>query len=252
MSILDGLNPAQQDAVTHVEGPLLILAGPGSGKTRVISHRIAYLVEECGVRAPEIMAVTFTNKAARELRDRVEALLGPDARSLTLGTFHAVCSRILRIDGEQIGVPRSFVIFDDSDQMALMKRIVNDLGLDIKQFPPRAILSVISRQKSELISAEAFANKVTSYFEEVTARAYQRYQAQLNENAALDFDDIIMRTVELLRDVPDVQERYQDRYQHVMVDEFQDTDVSQYVLARLLAPPPSSSICVVGDPDQSI
>ncbi|MGE3984637.1 MAG: ATP-dependent helicase [Dehalococcoidia bacterium] len=252
MSILDGLNSAQIDAVTHVDGPLLILAGPGSGKTRVISHRIAYLVQECGVRAGEIMAVTFTNKAARELRERVENILGNDAKALTLGTFHAVCSRILRIDGEQIGVPRSFVIFDDSDQMALMKRIVSDFGMDPKQFPPRAILSVISRQKSELIGPEAFSSKVTSYFEEVTARAYQRYQAQLNENAALDFDDIIMRTVELLRDVPDVQERYQERYQHVMVDEFQDTNVSQYVLARLLAPPPSSNICVVGDPDQSI
>ncbi len=252
MSILDGLNPAQTDAVTHVEGPILILAGPGSGKTRVISHRIAYLVDECGVGAHQIMAVTFTNKAARELRDRVESILGGAAQGLTLGTFHAVCSRILRIDGENIGVPRSFVIFDDSDQMALMKRIVTDFGMDPKQFPPRAILSVISKSKSELIGPEAFGAKVTSYFEEVAARAYQRYQAQLTENAALDFDDIIMRTVELLRDADDVRARYQDRYQHVMVDEFQDTNVSQYILARLLAPPPSSNICVVGDPDQSI
>jgi DNA helicase-2/ATP-dependent DNA helicase PcrA len=148
--ILAGLNPAQLEAVTHADGPLLILAGPGSGKTRVIAHRIAYLVSETGVAPPRIMAVTFTNKAARELRDRVEGLLGPVARGLTLGTFHAVCARILRVDGEAIGVPRGFVIFDDGDQMALMKRICAEYSLEPRQYPPRAILSVISRAKSEL------------------------------------------------------------------------------------------------------
>ncbi len=252
MSILEGLNPAQQDAVIYVEGPLLILAGPGSGKTRVISHRIAYLVSEMGVAPGRIMAVTFTNKAARELRDRVEGLLGGAARSLTLGTFHAVCSRILRVDGEQIGVPRSFAIYDDADQMSIMKRIVGDFGLDPKQYPPRAILSVISKAKSELVSASAYGQKVNSYFEEIVSRAYQRYQAQLTENNALDFDDILMKTVELLREVDEVRERYQDRYEQVLIDEFQDTNVAQYVLARLIAPPPDSNICVVGDPDQSI
>jgi DNA helicase-2/ATP-dependent DNA helicase PcrA len=249
---LEGLNPAQLEAVTHSGGPLLILAGPGSGKTRVIAHRIAHLIGERKVPPGRVMAVTFTNKAARELRDRVESLLGTVARGVTLGTFHAVCSRILRIEGETIGVPRSFAIYDDADQMALMKRAVTEYSLDPRQYPPRPILSVISRAKSELLGPEAFSQSVTSYFEEIVARLYQRYQAMLTENAALDFDDIIMKTVELLRERPEVLERYQDRYSHVLVDEFQDTNVAQYVLARLLAPPPDASICVVGDPDQSI
>jgi DNA helicase-2/ATP-dependent DNA helicase PcrA len=252
MSVLEGLNPAQHDAVVHAEGPLLILAGPGSGKTRVIAHRIAHLIGEQGYAPGRIMAVTFTNKAARELRDRVETLLGPEARGITLGTFHAVCSRILRIDGETIGVPRSFVIYDDGDQMALMKRICNEYALEPRQYPPRAILSVISKGKSELLDPEAYSKKVASYFEEIVSRCYGRYQAMLAENSALDFDDIIMKTVELLRDHQDVQEKYMDRYQHVLVDEFQDTNVAQYVLAKAIAPPPDANICVVGDPDQSI
>ena len=250
--ILDGLNHAQLEAVTHADGPLLILAGPGSGKTRVIAHRIAYLVGETGVAPGRIMAVTFTNKAARELRDRVEGLLGGIARAVTLGTFHAVCARILRVDGEAIGVPRSFAIYDDSDQMALMKRICGEYSLEPRQYPPRAILSLISRAKSELITPEAFAATTHTYFEEVAARCYQRYQALLGENNALDFDDILMKTVELLRDDEATAERYRGRYAHVLVDEFQDTNVAQYVLARLLAPPPDANICVVGDPDQSI
>jgi len=252
MSILEGLNPAQHDAVVHAEGPLLILAGPGSGKTRVIAHRIAHLIDEQGVPPGRIMAVTFTNKAARELRDRVEALLGPVARGITLGTFHAVCARILRVDGQAVGVPRGFVIYDDADQMALMKRICAEYSLEPRQYPPRAILSVISKGKSELIGPEAYAKRVSSYFEEIVARCYQRYQAMLAENGALDFDDILMKTVELLRDNQDVQEKYIDRYEHVLVDEFQDTNIAQYVLAKALAPPPSANICVVGDPDQSI
>ncbi len=252
MSILEGLNPEQHAAVTHGEGPLLILAGPGSGKTRVIAHRIAYLIDEGGVAPGRVMAVTFTNKAARELRDRVEALLGSLARGITLGTFHAVCARILRVDGEQIGVPRAFVIYDDSDQMALIKRITAELSLDPRQHAPRAILSVISRAKSELATPTAFAEGVSSYFEEVVARVFSRYEALLAENAALDFDDILVKTVTLLRDVEAVRDRYQERYEHVLVDEFQDTNIAQYVLARLLAPPPAANICVVGDPDQSI
>ncbi len=252
MSILEGLNPAQHEAVTHAEGPLLILAGPGSGKTRVIAHRIAYVIDEVGVPPARIMAVTFTNKAARELRDRVEGLLGGLARGVTLGTFHAVCARILRIDGESVGVPRSFAIYDDADQMSLMKRICAEYSLEPRQYPPRAILSVISRSKSELITAEGFALKTASYFEEIVARCYQRYEAMLVENGALDFDDILVKTVELLRDHEDVHGRYLDRYEHVLVDEFQDTNVAQYSLAKLLAPPPDANICVVGDPDQSI
>ena len=249
---LEGLNAAQRQAVAHSEGPLLILAGPGSGKTRVIAHRIAYLVAELGVAPGRIMAVTFTNKAARELRDRVDTLLGALARAVTLGTFHAVCSRILRIEGEPIGVPRSFVIYDDADQMTLMKRALAEYSLDPRQYPPRAILSVISRAKSELVTPDAYAQTVNSYFEEIVARLYQRYQAMLGENSALDFDDILMKAVELFREQPELLERYRDRYAHVLIDEFQDTNVAQYVLARLLAPPPAASICVVGDPDQSI
>ncbi len=252
MSILEGLNPAQHDAVVHAEGPLLILAGPGSGKTRVIAHRIAHLIDEQGVSPGRIMAVTFTNKAARALRDRVEALLGPVARGITLGTFHAVCARILRIDGEAIGVPRGFVIYDDGDQMALMKRVCNEYSLEPRQYPPRAILSVISRAKSELLGPDPYSKKVASYFEEITSRCYGRYQALLTENGALDFDDILMKAVELLRDVEEVQQRYRERYEHLLVDEFQDTNVAQYVLARQIAPPPHANICVVGDPDQSI
>src|SRR5687767_3651455 len=198
MSILEGLNPAQHDAVVHAEGPLLILAGPGSGKTRVIAHRIAHLISELSVPPGRIMAVTFTNKAARELRDRVEGLLGGLARGVTLGTFHAVCSRILRIDGEPIGVPKTFAIYDDADQMSLMKRVAAEYSLEPKQYPPRAILSVISHAKSELIGPEAYALKTNTYFEEIVARVYQRYQAMLTENGALDFDDIIMKVVELL------------------------------------------------------
>jgi DNA helicase II / ATP-dependent DNA helicase PcrA len=252
MSILDDLNPAQREAVVHAEGPLLILAGPGSGKTRVIAHRIAYLVSEIGVPPGHVMAVTFTNKAARELRERVENLLGDAARSITLGTFHSVCARILRIDGEAIGVPKGFAIYDDSDQMALMKRICNEKHLDPHQYHPRAILSVISRAKSELHDHAAYSLKTTSYFEEIVARCYERYQALLVENSALDFDDIIMKTVELLRDRQDVQEKYMDRYELLLVDEFQDTNIAQYVLAKAVAPPPNANICVVGDPDQSI
>src|SRR5918996_852856 len=251
MSVLEGLNPAQHDAVVHAQGPLLILAGPGSGKTRVIAHRIAHLIGEQETPAARVVAVTFTNKAARELRDRIELLLGSAARGITMGTFHSVCSRFLRIDGEVIGVPRSFAIYDDADQMALMKRVCSEFNLEPRQYPPRAVLSVISQAKSELRGPTAFAAQVKTYFEEIVARCYQRYQTMLIDNSALDFDDIIMKAVELFRDSEEVREKYQSRYEHVLVDEFQDTNVAQYVLARLLAPPPDSNIRVVGDPDQS-
>ena len=249
---LEGLNPEQHEAVAHARGPLLILAGPGSGKTRVIAHRIAHLIDDDAVPPGRIMAVTFTNKAARELRDRVEALLGGIARGVTLGTFHAVCARILRVDGERIGVPRSFTIYDDADQIGLVKRATAEFSLDPRQYPPRTILSVISRAKSELRTAADYSQAVHSYFEEIVARVYGRYQALLAENDALDFDDILTKTVALLRDHDETRERYRDRYAHLLVDEFQDTNVAQYVLARLIAPPPDANICVVGDPDQSI
>jgi len=250
--ILEGLNPAQYDAVTTTSGPLLILAGPGSGKTRVIAHRIAYLIREASVPPYKVLAVTFTNKAARELRERVEKLLGSVSGGLTLGTFHAVCSRFLRIDGAAAGVNRGFVIFDDADQVAIVKKVLAEYHLDPRQYQPRAVLSTISRAKSELVTPEAYSRTTGNYFEEVVARVWARYQQLLAENNGLDFDDILCKTVELFRDSPEVAERYRERYQHVLIDEFQDTNVAQYALAKLLAPPPAANICVVGDPDQSI
>jgi len=252
MSILEGLNPAQHDAVTTTAGPLLILAGPGSGKTRVIAHRIAHLITDAEVRPYQVVAVTFTNKAARELRERVEKLLGGIGGGLTLGTFHAVCARWLRIEGEAIGVPRAFAIFDDADQVALVKKVLAEYHLDPRQYPPRMLLSVISRSKSELGTPQSFTRTVKDYNEEIVARVWTRYQQLLGENNGLDFDDILGKAVELFRECPDIRERYRERYQHVLIDEFQDTNVAQYALAKLLAPPPNANICVVGDPDQSI
>ncbi|MBI2908020.1 MAG: UvrD-helicase domain-containing protein [Chloroflexi bacterium] len=251
IEILEGLNPAQKEAVEAEGGPLLILAGPGSGKTRVIAHRIAYLIKVRGVSPHRIMAVTFTNKAAREMKERVHRLLGSVVENITMGTFHAICVRILRTEAEAAGLDKSFAIYDDSDQMTLVKRAIQDVGLDPKQYAPRALLNAISSAKSELIAPEAYAGKTTSYFGEIVQRVYQRYQELLAGSKALDFDDLIMRTVQLFRNNPDVLARYQSRYLHLLVDEFQDTNVAQYVLARLLAEK-HRNICVVGDPDQSI
>ncbi len=239
-SVLEGLNPRQREAVEYTEGPLLILAGPGSGKTRVIAHRIAYLVREKNVRPRRILAVTFTNKAAREMRDRVFSLVGEDlGRDITLGTFHAVCSRILRIDGEQIGVPRTFTIYDDSDQIAAVKRALEDQGVDPRRIAPRAVLSAISHAKSELQGPREFAAIVADYFQEVTSRVFLRYQDLLEQNSALDFDDILLKTVELFNEREEVLEKYADRYLYVHIDEFQDTNIAQYVLAKQwrLSPP---------------
>ncbi len=251
MDILEGLNPPQREAVQTTEGPLLILAGPGSGKTRVIAHRIAYLLVHRRVSPHRVMAVTFTNKAAREMRDRVYGLVGERTRAVTLGTFHAVCARILRSDGEGIGVARGFAIYDAADQLVLMKRALVDLQLDPKRYQPRALLAIVSRAKSELATPQDYAQGVKSYFEEVVARAYERYQTLLTENNALDFDDLLLKTVLLFRGQEEVLRRYQERYLHILIDEFQDTNVAQYVLARQLAGG-HGNICVVGDPDQSI
>ena len=250
--VLEALNPRQREAVEQIDGPLLILAGPGSGKTRVIAHRIAYLVREKDVRPRRILAVTFTNKAAREMRDRVYTLVGKDlGRDITLGTFHAVCSRILRIDGEQIGVPRNFTIYDDSDQLAVVKRALEDQGVDPRRIAPRAVLSAISRAKSELQGPREFAAIVADYFQEVTSRVFLCYQDLLEQNEALDFDDILLKTVELFNEREDGLEKYADRYLYVHIDEFQDTNIAQYVLAKQWASR-HRNICVVGDPDQSI
>ncbi|HUF53696.1 MAG TPA: UvrD-helicase domain-containing protein [Dehalococcoidia bacterium] len=251
-AILAHLNPRQREAAEATEGPLLILAGPGSGKTRVIAHRIAYLIEEHHVRPYRILAVTFTNKAAREMRDRVYALVGEErGRDINMGTFHSVCARILRIDGEVIGVPRTFTIFDDADQMAVVKRALEDMGLDSKRVAPRAVLSAISHAKSELQGPQQFAALVGDYFQEVTSRVYNRYQDLLEESGALDFDDILQKVVVLYEERPDIRDKYAEKYGYVHIDEFQDTNISQYVLAKHWAFV-HRNICVVGDPDQSI
>jgi DNA helicase-2/ATP-dependent DNA helicase PcrA len=251
MHILDDLNPPQREAVTTVEGPLLILAGPGSGKTRVIAHRIAYLVDVDRVAPWRIVSVTFTNKAAREMRQRVVAHLGATADDLVLGTFHSICARLLRIEWERAGLSRTFNIYDDADQMALVKVAAEDAHVDTKKFRERAILSAISRAKSELRTPHDCAKSARDYYDEVVARTYERYQELLAANGALDFDDLIMRAVHLLQQNEEVREKYQERYAHVLVDEFQDTNIAQYQLARLFAAR-HGNICVVGDPDQSI
>ena len=249
--ILEGLNPAQRQAIEHIEGPLLIIAGPGSGKTRVIAHRIAYLVSVVGISPHRIAAVTFTNKAARELRDRLHRLMGPRAADLTASTFHALCAAILRRDGDHIGLDRSFVIYDEEDQLTLLRRAMEEVAIDPKQFPPRAILSTISRAKSQLLTVEQFGDRRAAYFDEIVYRAYQGYQALLQHAHAVDFDDLLLHTYTLLSQNAEVAARYQSRYLHLLIDEFQDTNIVQYAIARLLAAK-YRNICVVGDPDQSI
>ncbi len=251
MDILAGLNPPQKEAVQAIEGPVLIVAGPGSGKTRVIAHRVAYLMTVCGISPYRILAVTFTNKAAREMKERVYHLLGRTVEGLTLSTFHATCARILRIEAEHAGISKDFVIYDDSDQVSLLKRAIEQIGLDPKQYPPRAIGTAISAAKSGLLAPQEYRSHVGSYYEEVVHRVYERYQELLTEAGALDFDDLIMRTVQLFRNQPDVLAKYQSRYLHVMIDEFQDTNLAQYIISKQLAGK-YRNICVVGDPDQSI
>lgn len=248
--ILAGLNDAQRAAVTHGDGALLILAGPGSGKTRVITHRIGWLIRERRIAPWRILAVTFTNKAAREMRERAARLIGKDAEAVHMGTFHAMCARWLRIDGEAVGVPREFAIYDDSDQLGVVKRVLEELRIDPRQFAPRGILSRISAAKSEMLTPEVLLGRVRTYQEEVAARVYERYDAALRRAGALDFDDLLLRAVELLR-VPAMREKWAGRYEHVLVDEFQDTNPAQYVLARELASV-HRNITVVGDPDQGI
>ncbi len=251
MDILATLNPAQRKAGETIEGPVLILAGPGSGKTRVIAHRIAYLIKVCGVNPYSIMAVTFTNKAAREMKERLEQLLGQAVEALTLGTFHAICARILRREGNAIGLEPSFVIYDEEDQLNLIKQALEELNLDPKQYAPRALHSAIGAAKSCLTSPHAYAQRIGSYFEEIVHRVYQRYQELLTQSEAVDFDDLLMKTVQLFNDHPQILSRYQSRYVHILVDEFQDTNITQYMLMKQLAEK-YHNICVVGDPDQSI
>lgn len=249
---IQGLNPAQRQAVEATAGPVLVLAGPGSGKTRVLTHRIAYLINEAGVDPFHILAVTFTNKAAREMKDRLHALIGPDAAQvLSAGTFHSLCARFLRKDIVHLGRERDFAIYDADDQLRLMRRVLRDLKLDEKQHPPRAILGQISSAKNELVSPQEYARLNRTYFGELVTRCYERYQALLRESHALDFDDLLVETVRLFDEHPEVLARYQDRYTYLLVDEYQDTNRVQYLLVRQLALR-HRNLFVVGDDDQSI
>lgn len=250
-AILAQLNPAQRAAVTTTDGPVLVLAGPGSGKTRVITHRIAYLLGPLGFPASAILAVTFTNKAAREMVDRLRLLVPGQWSSLTIGTFHAVCSRILRRDGAAIGIPPTFTIADDDDQIALIRRVLKDLNWDEKRNPPRALLSRISAAKSVLIGPEEFSRSADNYADEQVAIVYGRYQEALRQADLLDFDDLLTCTVQLFDSQPEVLARYRERYRHLLVDEFQDTNVAQYAIVRRLGAG-TNDVCVVGDEDQSV
>ncbi len=250
MDILNGLNPQQLKAITAPDGPILVLAGPGSGKTRVLTHRIAYLVAHQDVYPWRVMAVTFTNKAAREMRERLEQLLGKSqAGKLTLGTFHATCARILRREAANLGVSRDYVIFDSGDQLNAAKQAIRELNLDDKKYRPPAILNAISRAKNELIGPEAYTSQ--SYYGEVVRRVYERYQAILRANNGFDFDDLIMSVTRLFDDRPDVLQQYQEKYRHVLVDEFQDTNMAQYVLVLQLTDH-QRNVFAVADEDQSI
>jgi len=247
---LEGLNPKQREAVEAPDGPVLVVAGPGSGKTRVLTHRVAYLIKNRGVSPYRIMAVTFTNKAAREMKERLHGLLGEQVlRQITIGTFHAICARILRREAESLPYSRDFVIYDDADQLSVIRRCLKELNLDDSDFPPRAIQNSISRAKGQLIGPHEYAP--ARYEHEAVARVYRRYQALLLENNALDFDDLLMVTVQLLRSNQEVRDKYQRQYQHILVDEFQDTNAAQYVILKLLAAR-HRNLFVVGDEDQSI
>jgi DNA helicase-2/ATP-dependent DNA helicase PcrA len=251
MDVLAELNPAQREAVEAIDGPVLILAGPGSGKTRVIAHRVAYLIKTCGISPHRIMAVTFTNKAAREMEERLHRLIGSLVGDLTIGTFHAICARILRRDGKAIGIDPKFVIYDEEDQTSLIKQAIQDIGLDPKQYLPRAIASVITAAKSRTLTPKDYNKRARGHFEKVAGRVYEHYQQMLSENSALDFDDLLMKTVELFRKDAKTLAKYQSRYLHILVDEFQDTNLVQYELIRQLGGE-RRNVCVVGDPDQSI
>ncbi|MFZ3596433.1 DNA helicase PcrA [Streptomyces sp. BH104] len=257
-SLLEGLNENQRAAVVHGGSPLLIVAGAGSGKTRVLTHRIAYLLAQRGVHPGQILAITFTNKAAGEMKERVEDLVGPRANAMWVSTFHSACVRILRRESKKLGFTSSFSIYDAADSKRLMALVCRDLDLDPKKFPPKSFSAKISNLKNELIDEEDFAATAADGFEKTLAQAYAMYQARLREANALDFDDLIMTTVNLLRAFPDVAEHYRRRFRHVLVDEYQDTNHAQYALVRELVGPTEgegadpAELCVVGDADQSI
>src|SRR3954447_23844517 len=248
---LAGLNTAQRDAVLTVEGPLLVIAGAGSGKTRVLTYRVAHLLAAHGVKPNEILAITFTNKAAGEMRDRVEKMVGPIARAIWILTFHSACGRILRREAERLGYRSNFTIYDSADQVRVVKDCLQELDRDPKRFVPRGIHAQISNAKNQLVGPDEYAARVASFYDQTVADVYGLYQRKLFQSNAVDFDDLLMLTVQVLQRFPEALERWTKTFRYVLVDEYQDTNKAQYRLLQLLAGE-SKNVCAVGDPDQSI
>ena len=248
---LANLNPAQREAVLHTEGPLLVVAGAGSGKTRVLTHRVAHLMSAVGVKPNEILAITFTNKAAGEMRERLTNMLGPVARAIWILTFHAACGRMLRSEAERLGYKSNFTIYDSQDQVRLVKQVLEELDKDPKRFVPRGVHAQISNAKNQLVTPAMYAERIGSFYDQTIAEAYELYQKKLAASNAVDFDDMLMLTVQILESFPDARKKWQNAFRYVMVDEYQDTNHAQYRLLQLLAAE-HQNICVVGDPDQSI
>src|SRR5437588_8588329 len=248
---LADLNPAQRDAVLATEGPLLVIAGAGSGKTRVLTYRVAHLINAVGAKPSEILAITFTNKAAGEMKERLEHLLGRTGRGLWILTFHAACGRILRREAPRLGYRTNFTIYDQADQVRLVKQCLEELERDPKRFVPRGIHAQISNAKNQLIGPDEYLRRVSSFYDQTVAEAYQLYQRRLHGSNAVDFDDLLMLTVEVLERFPEARKHWQKAFRYVLVDEYQDTNHAQYRLLQLLAADPKN-ICAVGDPDQSI
>ena len=250
-SMLAGLNPEQQQAVQCTQGPLLVVAGAGSGKTSVLTRRIAYLIREKGVAPWNILAITFTNKAASEMRERVKQLLDSDADSIWMSTFHALCVRILRRYAEKIGYANNFSIADTAEQLTLIKRILKEFNIDSKKFDPKSLVNAISNAKNDLLDPEEYAKQVSNEYEKKIAIVYREYQKNLQHDCIMDFDDLIMQTLVLFKSEPEVLHYYQNKFWYILVDEYQDTNQAQYELCHLLAQQ-HKNICVVGDADQSI
>jgi DNA helicase II / ATP-dependent DNA helicase PcrA len=248
---LADLNPAQREAVLATEGPLLVIAGAGSGKTRVLTYRVAHLINAVGAKPNEILAITFTNKAAGEMRERLEHLLGRSGRGLWILTFHAACGRILRREAQRLGYRSNFTIYDQADQIRLVKQCLEELERDPKRFTPRGIHNQISHAKNQLIGPDEYANRVQSFYDQTVADVYQLYQRRLFASNAVDFDDLLMLTVDVLERFPEARERWQKAFRYILVDEYQDTNHAQYRLLQLLSQP-GLNVCAVGDPDQSI
>ena len=250
-NILQDLNPAQRDAVIHRNGPMLVVAGAGSGKTRVLTHRIAHLIGNDNINPFQILAITFTNKAAQEIKDRVAALVGPVAEKMWVSTFHSACVRILRRDAEQLGYPSTFSIYDQADAVRLTGYVARDLGLDTKKFVPRSVHAHISNLKNELVSTHQALEKAEGVFDRKIAEIYEEYQRRLRTSGAMDFDDLLNVTVELFTAHPDTLTHYQERFQHVLVDEYQDTNPAQNDIVLKLGDK-HQNVFVVGDSDQSV